>query len=1126
MDADVLSKKQDLLNAIQAFSPSHIYLLAPADYVRRGYEYYRTGSVLSFSWSKDHACLTAMVQGTQIYAVNLLKNRDRLRFSCSCPAWSEGTQCKHVICSLFTVKNLLQPELFKVPNNKTDRRRLLTYLIDVSPDKTDRSLRTKEAKYAIVIEKMYDFPIISVSFKGKALPHLGLCPQELVSFATSAPPYLRRHQMYELINFLTRHRDRYPLVVRINGNDMEAFFDPELHYDAVVRFDIAGQNVNIEQLCSKSGEIVNGIHILGDMAFDPSAGSLGLIKDKTAWEQIEGAFNMMPEIYSEEWISMPLEDFNRQLQIMRPRNEADGDGQFHFFVFTVNNKEFEAARIEPEYRVVIEAATRNDSMFVLMPQCRVGGAAITLHPMAFDFFSRINSLSSFCRAKKRKDILFRAFFELISAANKKSTKKIITAAVKEAKFPTRRSRSEAVSLMTQCAELMRLEVDQIFILGKAWAAAAIDTKRRAGIYRTLYELFGRRMLDATGLPEFLLVTSSELASVLAELRERLANQGIGLYMHGKPVREAEWDIEVSASSAGIDWFELRPEIKSDGRLLDPKSCSKGYVELDDCIEVLNSNMQALISGIASLTASGAEQRPRKIVRIPRLMILDWMSLRSKGVKIKLPPEDQKIIDRLLNFERIERRPLPQGLEAVLRPYQRDGYDWLAFLYEHRFGACLADDMGLGKTLQAISLLAGIEEGLIASPLKDEKRPHLIVVPPSLVFNWEHEIARFYPVFKVKTYIGTARTLDAEEANIILTTYGIVRRDIEKLEKMKFDVIVFDEAQTIKNIHAGMTSASRKLNAYFKLVMTGTPLENNLSEYYSGIDLALPGLFGEYDDFKALARNDISPAMEMLLRRTRPFVLRRTKEKVLKDLPPKTETDVYLDLTDEQKALYTKTVQEVRGTIDRAYQEKTEAQARIIALTAILRLRQICVSPALIFPGAKQISPKTEFLIESLREISEEGHSALVFSQFTSFLDILGPALEEAGIEYLRLDGSTPLSKRRKIVKDFQFGEGPSVFLLSLKAGGKGLNLTRASYVYHLDPWWNPAVEDQASDRSHRIGQKRSVTITRILMRHTIEEKMMELKKKKVALYKAVMEGAEQKGRGFAITKEDFDYLIA
>jgi non-specific serine/threonine protein kinase len=354
----------------------------------------------------------------------------------------------------------------------------------------------------------------------------------------------------------------------------------------------------------------------------------------------------------------------------------------------------------------------------------------------------------------------------------------------------------------------------------------------------------------------------------------------------------------------------------------------------------------------------------------------------------------------------------------------------------------------------------------------------------------------------------------------------LRRDSEALAKASFHVIIFDEAQAVKNIHADTTVAARRLTGSFKLAMTGTPLENHLGEYFSILDLCLPGLLGLYERFKSEVKSSEPAALDRLRRRTRPFVLRRTKEATLRDLPAKIETDIFLDLTERQKILYRETVARVRATIDDAYRNKTEAQAHLIALTAILKLRQVCLSPRLLTGRPEESSPKLDFLVERLQVLLDEGHCALVFSQFTGFLDLVQESLDRQGIPHSRLDGSTAPVKRKTLVTSFQSREAPGVFLLSLKAGGQGLNLTKATYVFHLDPWWNPAAEQQASDRAHRIGQKRTVTITRILMRHTVEEKITALKRRKLDLYEAVI-GATVRGSGRAVlTKADFDFLLA
>ena len=372
--------------------------------------------------------------------------------------------------------------------------------------------------------------------------------------------------------------------------------------------------------------------------------------------------------------------------------------------------------------------------------------------------------------------------------------------------------------------------------------------------------------------------------------------------------------------------------------------------------------------------------------------------------------------------------------------------------------------------------------------------------------------------------GSRSTAEFAQHDVIITSYGIIQRDCDILADQLFNVLIFDETQVVKNLQAATTNAVRKLKGSFTLALTGTPVENHLGEYFAIMDLCLPGLLGTREEFSRKISKDGPAGTARLIGRTRPFVLRRTKQLIAEELPPKIEMDIPLELTTKQSAFYQRTVEEVRGKIKEAYESHAPAQARIIALTAILRLRQICLAPALASPGASSASPKLEFLAEQLAELRDEGHSALVFSQFTGYLDLIEKGLLEQGFTCLRLDGSTPVPHRKKLVDTFQKSVEPTVFLISLKAGGKGLNLTRATYVYHMDPWWNPAVENQASDRAHRIGQTEQVTITRLIMRHTIEEKMMALKAQKTQLYKAILEDGAS-GGGAGLTREDFDFLL-
>lgn len=514
-----------------------------------------------------------------------------------------------------------------------------------------------------------------------------------------------------------------------------------------------------------------------------------------------------------------------------------------------------------------------------------------------------------------------------------------------------------------------------------------------------------------------------------------------------------------------------------------------------------------------------ENNKDAVILHSKLQLLDWLMLKKEGVNISLPKEEERIWQRLLHFEELPKYAIPKGLNCELRDYQEFGYRWLGFLYECRFGACLADDMGLGKTIQTIALLVALHEGDIECRSK-VKVPHLIIVPPSLIYNWKKEIQKFS---SLKVDILSARHVAemSENPDVIVSTYDYVRRNLADFDDKVFDVLVFDEAQYVKNLTAARTVAVQKLNANFTITLTGTPLENHLGEYYSILNLAVPGIFGPYKVFlQAVKDEDVRP----ILNRSKPFVLRRRKSEILTQLPPKVERDEYLSLSENQAALYREIQLETRKIVKDSYSKLNAGQARVRVLTAITRMRQICVCPALLDPSFERMSPKVERILDLAETLLDEDSSFLIFSQFRSFLDILEPFFIERKLPYLRMDGSTSAMKRDKLVETFQNSKGNHAFLMSLKTGGVGLNLTRANYVIHSDPWWNPAVENQASDRAHRIGQTESVFVDRLIMSGTIEEKLMEMKQKKVALFESVFNHDHQVG--YSIGREDFEFLLS
>ncbi len=834
----------------------------------------------------------------------------------------------------------------------------------------------------------------------------------------------------------------------------------------------------------------------------------------------------------DQWADSVLnEETGKQIAEMQTKYESEKKNFLQYCRLTIVGKESDVSTAEsPSYN--LHAKEEENEQVKVVARGIIDKTEFYLSPKPFMLFTTniIGRLSAPLRAKKRLSVLYDTFFSNIDSRSDRDALQKIKEQLNSVDFPSNKVAREGIDLLKRFLQIVRKPLNILmFMENNGWILVSADGQVQARVLEVPFRVFGVDIFMETPFPGSMLVPKEAFMKGLPELYTRLNEAGFGLTYEDRPVTTVKWDFEIDAQRSSIDWFEIRPEIRCEGEAVDEAEFEKalrsgGFYDDGKSLKLLDGESLRLLSMVSNIGKSRRGKREEvEIVKIPRLQILDWIMLRKEGVKVRLPREDEIIMESLLSFDKVPERPLPDKLNATLRHYQCDGYNWLAFLYEHRFGACLADDMGLGKTLQTIALMAGLKEGKVRAR-HGSGVPHLVVVPPSLLFNWEHEISKFYPYLKAVIYQGKDRNTDFSGFDVVISTYDIVRRDIEQLKDIQFHLIVFDEAQAVKNIAALTTSAVRTLTGDFRLAITGTPVENHIGEYYAIMDLAVPGLLGDIETLGAGKRKESVAEINKVVRRTRPFVLRRTKQLIADELPPRIETDIYLDLTPEQKALYNRTVAEIKETVEDAYRSKNAAQARIIALTAILKLRQICLSPGLLLPEKKGISPKVDFLLEQLLELKDEGHSSLVFSQFTSFLNIVEEGMKEAGMAFSRLDGSTPVMKRKKMVSEFQSSEKPSAFLISLKAGGKGLNLTRATYVFHLDPWWNPAVENQASDRAHRIGQTSTVTVTRLIMRHTVEEKMMVLKEKKSRLYKALLEEG-QGGEGLSIGKEDFDFLI-
>jgi superfamily II DNA or RNA helicase len=632
------------------------------------------------------------------------------------------------------------------------------------------------------------------------------------------------------------------------------------------------------------------------------------------------------------------------------------------------------------------------------------------------------------------------------------------------------------------------------------------------------------------------IAAAEFAAETVPALEKV--RGVRIERTGTPRHYAELtgvpEITVSTvESIDPDWFDLGVIVTIGGRripfaplltaltrrrtklmLADGRYFSLSHPALDRLRELLDE----------AATLDEWETAPR----ISRHQVDLWADFEDLADQAEPAVSWRATAEGLRDVERIESTPVPDGLTAELRPYQRAGFDWLAFLWRHRLGGILADDMGLGKTLQMLALLVHARE-------QGEQRPFLVIAPTSVISVWRTEAQRFAPGLRVQVIdstrakSGRAVAEVAASADVVITSYTIARLDAAEFGGVEWAAAVLDEAQFVKNAKTKLHRAVRDLRAPVTFAISGTPLANSLSELWALLSLTAPGLFPSARRFreqyiqpielgKVPENAEDSPyraaRLARLRRRIRPLVLRRTKELVAPELPPKQEQELHVELSPAHRALYDAVLQRERQKVLGLLEDLD--RNRFIVFRSLTLLRMLSLAPALIDPADAGIpSSKLDELLLHLREIVAEGHRTIVFSQFTSFLSLVADRLDAAGIAHAYLDGST--RRREKVIEDFRSGQTP-VFLISLKAGGFGLTLTEADFVFLMDPWWNPAAEAQAVDRAHRIGQSRTVMVYRMVAAGTIEEKVMALQRRKARLFRSVLDD----GALFAQTLEADD----
>lgn len=644
-----------------------------------------------------------------------------------------------------------------------------------------------------------------------------------------------------------------------------------------------------------------------------------------------------------------------------------------------------------------------------------------------------------------------------------------------------------------------------------------------------------RGLSAYGLKRatepgwFVLRKNTDAVDFLLNQVPRLAEGGYEVYgeeqLSAARVNRNRPTISFTVSS-GIDWFDLDAVVSYGEMEVSMKELRKVIRKKGRYIKLADGSIGAIpeewIARYRHLFALAEETDEGLRLASSHLTLLD--QLLADADRAQSDEEFTRRLEHLRSFANITPQAIPQGFVGTLRPYQQAGYDWLHFLHEYGFGGCLADDMGTGKTVVTLAFLQSLRERGQAAAAD------LLILPRSLLFNWEREITSFTPSLRSFIHADQQRIQDPAafgNYDLVLTTYGIALRDVELLRQYTFSYVILDESQAIKNPFAETAKAVRLLQSKHRLTLTGTPVENSTLELWSQFAFLNPGLLGSLDYFRdefvnPIERKQAQAPAQFLRKMVYPFILRRTKDQVIADLPPRTERTLVSDMGTEQRTLYNSQRDYYRGLLLGLIEDEGINNARMKILEGLLRLRQICNHPRLVDSAFDGESAKFELLLETLETLHDEGHKALVFSQFVQMLTLVREALDARTTPYCYLDGRT--RNRQAVVDEFQTNPAIPFFLISLKAGGVGLNLTAADYVIHIDPWWNPAVEMQATDRTHRIGQDKPVFVYKLVVRDSVEEKILQLQEHKRALVEQIIttEGSLFK----SLTREDVEALFA
>lgn len=1040
---------------------------------QRGLKYYDQGRVLQYRINNPAAnrySITAQVSGTKKYNIKTelkLKESDlEVKSSCDCPYdWEE--YCKHEVAVLHkfmvedypSAKVVYQPEAAQ--KNKQFEQKSITISADIEQKMADKSF-----KNLLEISKNYDqTEIPKLEYKLK-----GLLDQQLKNFKLIFDSnYLSRHELEEIVNSL-------------NNNQNYSYYEQSL----IHKYFYGSEEKLLAELADLKKSKGRGCSLL-------------LNKNQ---ENLDFILKLSKNF------KLQLEENNRIVEkgkILRPDLKVDGDLEEvkieikddNFPIYQGQNSDCRWTIIENKIHKVDFYSFEELPTSFLIPEAKKG-------ELLFEILPR---LEKNLNLEKNQNL---AGHQLIKESPEVKLKldyqaEKISCELKVEFAGQKYSNTELLGLQIEENNYQQDQNDP-----KLWYTR--DNNALAEVIDFLEEYNFKVKPD-----HFIIKDNAEIQEFITDGMTYMPEDWVLKTTDSFDqieIKEVKLEPIVELDdSERINWFDFSISYNLGGQsysrqelqqLISYNKKGEAYIKLDNQYYILESGAEE--KKIEKMLEDAEEKDAG--YRSPYHNLLYYKNLVEKsGINFKGNKVFNELENEVSGINVVKEREIPAEVENKLRDYQKDGYNWLRFLHKYHFGGILADDMGLGKTLQMLTLLKG---------LKPEK-PALVLCPRTLIYNWQEEADKFFTDLKTLVYYGSPAERDQmrqdlSKYDLIISSYSTISRDIKELNSKnhKFSLSILDEAQHIKNHQTKRAKAVKAIEAESKLAMTGTPLENSIEELWSIFDYLMPGYLGNYSYFRdnfltPISKNNEKEKLQELKERVAPFILRRRKEEVLKELPDKIINIHPVSMTQLQEDSYQTVLEDVKGELYQTVAEKGFNKSRINVLAALTKLRQICNHPALVLDGdaKNHNSGKLDALRELVSDALSGGHKIIIFSQFVKMLKLIRAELEKMNINYRYLDGST--RNRMEKVKEFNNNSEVEIFLISLKAGGVGLNLTAADMVIHVDPWWNPMVERQATDRAHRLGQKNKVMVYKMITRGTVEEKMLKLQQKKQDLFDNVIE---------------------